>query len=312
MGGLTTWLGFGDAKDPKTTQEGMLGNHPDVDYGQVYRDVAAILENEDYDDGSYGPTLVRLAWHCSGTYDKHTGTGGSNGATMRFAPESNHGANAGLKVVRDLLEPIKQKYPGLSYSDLWTLAGVVAIQEMGGPQIPWRSGRKDALAENCTPDGRLPDGDKGADHIRKIFYKMGFNDQEIVALSGAHALGRCHRDRSGFDGPWSFSPTSFSNAYYDLLLNEKWNMRKWEGPPQFEDSKTKSLMMLMTDMALTTDKKFRPYTEKYAKSEEAFFQDFSKAFAKLLELGVPAENFAGKEPMLLPTVSDWEAQQEKK
>lgn len=31
---------------------------------------------------------------------------------------------------------------------------------------------------------------------------MGFNDNEIVALSGAHALGRCHVDRSGFDGPW--------------------------------------------------------------------------------------------------------------
>lgn len=24
---------------------------------------------------------------------------------------------------------------------------------------------------------------------------MGFNDQEIVALAGAHALGRCHPDR---------------------------------------------------------------------------------------------------------------------
>jgi hypothetical protein len=27
-------------------------------------------------------------------------------------------------------------------------------------------------------------------HIRQIFNRMGFNDQEIVALSGAHALGR--------------------------------------------------------------------------------------------------------------------------
>lgn len=43
LGGLTTWLGFGDSKDPKTTQEGMLGNHPDVDYGQVYRDVGEFL-----------------------------------------------------------------------------------------------------------------------------------------------------------------------------------------------------------------------------------------------------------------------------
>lgn len=53
--------------------------------------------------------LVRLAWHASGTYDKDTKTGGSNGATMRFAPESDHGANAGLKTARELLEPVKRK-----------------------------------------------------------------------------------------------------------------------------------------------------------------------------------------------------------
>lgn len=45
-------------------------------------------------------------------FDKETGTGGSNGATMRFAPEGDHGANAGLKAARDFLEPIK----GTSYS----------------------------------------------------------------------------------------------------------------------------------------------------------------------------------------------------
>jgi peroxiredoxin len=28
-----------------------------------------------------------------------------------------------------------------------------------------------------------------------------------VALSGAHNLGRCHADRSGFDGPWVVNPT---------------------------------------------------------------------------------------------------------
>lgn len=40
------------------------------------------------------------------SYDKMTGTGGSNGATMRFAPEGDHGANAGLKAARDFLEPV--------------------------------------------------------------------------------------------------------------------------------------------------------------------------------------------------------------
>lgn len=42
LGGLTSWLGFGGEKDPKTTQEGMLGDHPDVDYGAVYRDVGEL------------------------------------------------------------------------------------------------------------------------------------------------------------------------------------------------------------------------------------------------------------------------------
>jgi catalase (peroxidase I) len=50
----------------------------------------------------------------------------------RFSPESDHGANAGLAVARDLLEPIKAAHPWISYADLWTLAGAVAIEAMGG------------------------------------------------------------------------------------------------------------------------------------------------------------------------------------
>lgn len=81
------------------------------DYQAVYNDIARRLdENENYDDGSYGPVLLRLAWHASGTYDKETGTGGSNGATMRFAPEGDHGANAGLTHARDFLAPVKGKH----------------------------------------------------------------------------------------------------------------------------------------------------------------------------------------------------------
>jgi len=80
------------------------------DYQAVYNEIASRLEEkDDYDDGSYGPVLLRLAWHASGTFDKETGTGGSNGATMRFSPESGHGANAGLKSARDFLEPVKGK-----------------------------------------------------------------------------------------------------------------------------------------------------------------------------------------------------------
>jgi hypothetical protein len=44
-----------------------------------------------------------------------SGTGGSNGATMRFAPECNHGANKGLAIAREALEPIKAAHPGFVY-----------------------------------------------------------------------------------------------------------------------------------------------------------------------------------------------------
>ncbi|KAF2652467.1 class II peroxidase [Lophiostoma macrostomum CBS 122681] len=266
------------------------------DYQKVYDAVAKKLQDEDdYDDGSYGPVLLRLAWHASGTYDAQTNTGGSNGATMRFAPEGDHGANAGLKAARDFLTPIKTQFPWITYSDLWILAGVCAIQEMQGPPIPYRPGRTDRDVSFCTPDGRLPDASKDHNHIRAIFGRMGFDDREMVALSGAHALGRCHTDRSGYDGPWTFSPTVLTNDYFKLLVEERWGWKKWNGPKQFEDSKTRTLMMLPTDMVLVKDKGFRAHVERYAKDNEVFFREFKEAVVKLFELGVPFEKTSGVE-----------------
>src|SRR5438270_11730955 len=70
-----------DARNKGAEQIGKAG-----DYQAVYAAVAATLKEgaEDYDDGSFGPVVVRLGWHASGTYDKETGTGGSNGATMVY------------------------------------------------------------------------------------------------------------------------------------------------------------------------------------------------------------------------------------
>jgi len=260
---------------------------PKIDYNAVKKDIIAVLNNEKYEDGSYGPVLVRLAWHASGTYNKSDGTGGSGGGTMRFNPESGHGANADLDVARNLLEPIKKKYPGISYGDLWTLAGAVAIEEMGGPKIPWRPGRSDAKdSKSCPPDGRLPDASKGAQHIRDVFYRMGFNDQEIVALIGAHAIGRMHPNRSGYSGPWTRAPTTFSNDFFVQLKETKWVKKKWNGPEQFVNEDGGDIAMAPADLAFLADPKFKKYVDLYAENEKKFFDDFSKAFSKLLELGV--------------------------
>lgn len=39
---------------------------------------------------------------------------------MRFKPEAEDSANAGLEVARAVLEPVKAKHPWISYADLWT------------------------------------------------------------------------------------------------------------------------------------------------------------------------------------------------
>ncbi|EMC97442.1 hypothetical protein BAUCODRAFT_33162 [Baudoinia panamericana UAMH 10762] len=129
---------------------------------------------------------------------------------------------------------------------------------------------------------------------------MGFDDREIVALSGAHALGRCHTDRSGFDGPWTFSPITVTNDYYKLLLDESWDWRKWNGPRQYQD-KTKTLMMLPTDMALIKDESFRSHVERYAKDQDVFFNEFGSVLCKLFELGVPFESGEGDRMVLRRT-----------
>ena len=66
--------------------------------------------------------------------------------------------------------------------------------------------------------GRLPDAAQGAQHLRDVFYRQGFDDKDIVALSGAHTVGRCHLSRSGFDGPWTHTPLKFNNEYFRNLI----------------------------------------------------------------------------------------------
>lgn len=234
---------------------------------------------------------LTLHRHSSGTYDAATDTGGSNGAGMRYESEGGDPANAGLQHARVLLEPLKSKHPWITYADLWTLAGVVAIKEMSGPEIEWKAGRTDYVDDSkLPPRGRLPDGAQGADHIRHIFGRMGFSDREIVALSGAHNLGRCHSDRSGFSGAWVNNPTRFSNSYFKLMMSRDWREKTLaNGVRQFvhyDEDAEEELMMLPTDLALLHDPKFRPYVKLYAKDKDAFFADFSNVFAKLIELGI--------------------------
>lgn len=90
------------------------------------------------------------------------------------------------------------------------------MHEFGGPRIPWNYGRVDTFG-NTPPDGRLPLADAGTSQntyvykstiihvctydyvfvyccrslqMRTTFARMGITNQEMVALIGAHIIGR--------------------------------------------------------------------------------------------------------------------------
>ncbi|KAL9313621.1 hypothetical protein ACSQ67_019073 [Phaseolus vulgaris] len=231
------------------------------------------------------PILIRLGWHDAGTYNKNIEEwpqrGGANGS-LRFEIELKHAANAGLVNALKLLQPIKEKYSGVTYADLFQLAGATAVEEAGGPKLPMKYGRVDvSKPEQCPEEGRLPDAGppSPADHLRQVFYRMGLNDKEIVALSGAHTLGRSRPDRSG----WGKPESKYTKDGPGAPGGQSWTVQ-WL---KFDNSyfKDEDLLVLPTDAALFEDPSFKVYAEKYAEDQEAFFKDYAEAHAKLSNLG---------------------------
>mmetsp|Transcript_11527 Transcript_11527/g.26753 ORF Transcript_11527/g.26753 Transcript_11527/m.26753 type:complete len:321 (+) Transcript_11527:89-1051(+) len=272
-----------------------------------------------------GPILIRLAWHDSGTFDQRISEfpqrGGANGG-IRFDPELTMGANAGLDKAKRYLEKIAEKYPSISWADLIQLGSATAVEVMGGPKIPMKYGRvsitspsecagpksREGFAGNAgLPDAMAPYGCGASDaatHLRNVFSKkMGFTDQEIVALSGAHTVGRAFKERSG-TCPFGYGPQSAAKYTKDDCVARKdgtpgvgmvggasWTKNwltfdnayfsKW-----VESRDDDNLLWFPTDDALFLDPGFKPFAEKYKADQAAFFADYAKAHKKLSELGV--------------------------
>jgi cytochrome c peroxidase len=168
---------------------------------------------------------LRLSFHSGGTFIASTGVGGT-----QCPVDLTSGANRGLEVVVPGLSALAAQY-GASLGDTFTLAGVRAVTAMQGPTIPWRAGRVDLPcmtapdAEDVLPDA-MGDGFSGAvtaegtgprvpsfapASIRAKFARMGLSDVDTVALMGAHTVGHCHNQRSGFLGAWTKQPFLFTN-----------------------------------------------------------------------------------------------------
>lgn len=156
-------------------------------------------------DPTMAATLLRLAFHDSFTFDLDTGKGGANGS-IRF--ETGRGENFGLARAVDAIKPM-QEATGLGWGDAVAVAGAEAVEATGGPRIEVQLGRDNADVED--PRGALPSLVETVEELRKRFVPRGFNDRDIVALSGAHTLGR-----AGGGGEFVAESNKFKNEYVAL------------------------------------------------------------------------------------------------
>jgi catalase-peroxidase len=206
-----------------------------LDLDALRRDLIALMTaSQDWwpaDYGHYGPLFIRMTWHAAGTYRIADGRGGAGDGQQRFAPLNSWPDNASLDKARRLLWPIKKKYgQKISWADLLTMAGNVAMESMGFKTFGFGFGRPDVWEpeqifwgpedtwlgdERYSGDRQLagpfgavqmgliyvnPEGPNGnpdplaaAKDIRETFGRMAMNDEETVALiAGGHTFGKTH------------------------------------------------------------------------------------------------------------------------
>ena len=56
-----------------------------------------------------------------------------------------------------------------------------------------------------------------------------FHGRDGTSYPGAHTVGACHAERSGFEGAWTDDKLKFDNAYFKDLLNKNWSMETVSG-----------------------------------------------------------------------------------
>merc|ERR1711874_388850 len=259
--------------------------------------------------GSALPTAVRLSFHDC--------VGGCDGCL-----NVNNHDNAGLVASLDTLYLANSYDSLLSRADFWALAGVYAVDktielnnddcgeddcEVPDSGLVFQWGRTDCdTAPYTDVDVGLPSALLDHAHVMSFFAgEFGFDDNETVALLGAHTLGRASSDNSGFSGTWINGEANFfNNEYYKKLVDSSLTWRHRDaGTDNWQWNVLGEVFMLNADVALYKDILVNSVGESscdfttcaaaptatavdaFAASNDAWIAEFTKVYTKMLAHG---------------------------
>ncbi|WP_271410439.1 catalase/peroxidase HPI [Pseudomonas sp. Q1-7] len=199
-----------------------------LDYKALKADLVKLMtDSQDWwpaDFGHYGPQMIRMAWHATGTYRTTDGRGGGGRGQQRFAPLNSWPDNVNIDKTRRLLWPIKQKYgQQISWADLLVLAGNVALESMGFRTFGFGAGREDVWEPDLDVNWGAEIAWLGVDPERVT------GDRELTAPFGATHMGLIYVNPEG------------PNASGDYMLAAK-DIRATFGRMAMDDEETVALI----------------------------------------------------------------------
>lgn len=262
--------------------------------------------------------LGQLAWQCASTFRVTDYQGGCNGARIRFPPQKEWAANAGLEMALEALAPIKQHFDSigflLSWSDLIMLAGTESVYKASGSlvDLPFCEGRTDAS------DGA------GSQYLeRSSTLVSGSTNSSVWMYEYLNVLGLAPRQYAALVGAGYAMAlnANLTNVFFVRLLSETWTRTT---PPagtaictgglfaprdgiecQHYKAAGSQLFLQESDLLLKFDAPMRAIADEFAGDQDIFLDTVAEAWTYVAN----ADRFDGpvgsmcKQPILSHTAS---------
>ncbi|EEF43869.1 Peroxidase 63 precursor, putative [Ricinus communis] len=200
-------------------------------------------------------------------------------------------------VIKEQVRLLYKRHKNTAFSWLRNIFHDCAV-ELGGPYIPLKTGRRDGRKSRADVlEQYLPDHNESISVVLERFSAMGIDTPGVVALLGAHSVGRTHCvklvHRLYPEVDPVLNPNHVEHMLYkcpDAIPDPKavQYVRNDRGTPMILDNNYyRNILdnkgLLIVDHQLATDKRTKPYVKKMAKSQEYFFKEFSRAITILSE-----------------------------